>query len=152
MDEWVLALETLFLEALKTYYQGTPMFSDSEFETLREELEHLGSTQVRLVAMEKIWVQATSARDFDRRVKEEFEMSEDELVRLKNKLLRSGTVQRPRMDQGRGKQRVVKMLGGKPFLKDATKIEAGERVDERLKWYVLSCRSVEGRYCALSRF
>lgn len=134
MNEWVMALEGLFLEALKTYYQGTPMFTDSEFETLREELEHLGSAHVRLDAMEKLWVQATSARDFDRRVREEFEMSEDDLTALKNKLMMNGTVKRPSFDgdakNGRNK---LPLLRGK-FLTDAKKLDADANVDERLKW------------------
>lgn len=139
-DEWVSALEGLFLEALKTYYQGTPMFSDSEFNTLRDELEHLGLAQIRLGAMEKIWVQATSARDFDRRVREEFEMSEDEFTNLKNKLLKNGSVKRPTatMERTSPTQRNANDRPLLPqrdnFLKDAQKIEAGERVDERIKW------------------
>lgn len=114
------------------------MFTDSEFQTLREELDHLGSAQVRLGAMEKIWVQATSARDFDRRVREEFELSEDDLDQLKNKLLRNGTVKRPTALVERAKKRgkPLPLPEGRKFLKDAQRIEAGERVDERLKWYV----------------
>jgi len=119
------------------------MFSDSEFQTLREELDHLGSAQVRLGAMEKIWVQATSARDFDRRVREEFGMSEDDLSDLKDKLLGSGTVLRP-MGATRDPE-VAKRIaavekfqlpGGRRFLNDAQRIGANDRVDERLKWYV----------------
>lgn len=143
-----MALEGLFLEALKTYYQGTPMFSDSEFETLRDELDHLGAAHVRLGAMEKIWVQATSARDFDRRVREEFEMSEDDLDKLKNKLLKSGLAKRPTamLDSPRNANPSVgkkfpALLQGAKFLQDAQKIEAGDNVDERLKWYVYPIRS-----------
>lgn len=136
MDEWVAALETLFLEALHTYYQGTPMFTDSEFQTLREELDHLGSAQVRLGAMEKIWVQATSARDFDRRIREEFEMSEDDLDNLKKKLLRKGQIKRPTAVAERRTLERLALPKGTKFLNDAQIIEAGERVDERLKWYV----------------
>lgn len=140
-DEWMSALEGLFIEALKAYYQGTPMFSDREFNTLRDELEHLGLAQIRLGSMEKIWVQATSARDFDRRVREEFEMSEDELNNLKNKLLKSGTVKRPTATMERTSPTQRNNTNERPllpqmnkFLKDAQKIEAGERVDERIKW------------------
>lgn len=141
-----MALEGLFLEALKAYYQGTPMFSDSEFETLRDELDHLGSAQLRLDSMEKIWVQATSARDFDRRVREEFEMSEDELTKLKSKLLKSGIAKRPTatLDAPRYGH-VGKPLLGLPEvakLQDAQRIGAGEKVDERLKWYVFRFRGV----------
>lgn len=142
-NAWLLALETLFLQALQTYYQGTPMFTDSEFETLREELEHLGSAQVRLGGLEKLWVQATSARDFDRRVKAEFEMSDDELVMIKDKLLRNGTVKRPKGVLGRLGGDALGMLGSRKFVGDATKIEAGEQVEERLKWYVY--RNCAGR-------
>lgn len=138
-----MALEGLFLEALKAYYQGTPMFSDSEFETLRDELDYLGTSHLRLDSMEKIWVQATSARDFDRRVREEFEMSEDELKKLKSKLLKSGIVKRPTAILNSPKYGPVgKKLPALPeeakVLHDAQKIELGEKVDERLKWYVFA--------------
>lgn len=79
-------------------------------------------------------MQATNARDFDRRVREEFEMSEEELDALKNRLLTSGKVKRPSMPATRAAWRLIK--GEKPFLNDAQKIDAGERVDERLKWCV----------------
>lgn len=135
-----MALEGLFLEALKTYYQGTPMFSDSEFETLRDELDHLGSTNIRLGAMEKIWIQATSARDFDRRVREEFEMSEDDLNKLKTKLLKSGLAKRPTAmlepRKGGAKRRVLPVDA--EFIRDAQTIGAVDKIDERLKWCVFA--------------
>lgn len=117
------------------------MFSDSEFQTLREELDHLGSAQVRLDDMEKIWVQATSARDFDRRVREEFGMSEDDLTDLKEKLLGSGTVLRPSTNPIKKRRfsatSKFSLPPGKSFLNDARKIGADDDVEERLKWYVI---------------
>lgn len=95
--EWMAALEEIIVEALRAYYQGTPLFSDAEFNTLRDELEHLGLSQVRLYNVEKIWVQATSARDFDRRMCQEFDLSEEDLRSLKHRLLVKGAVSKPSM-------------------------------------------------------
>lgn len=63
-------------------------------------------------------------------------MSEEELNTLKKRLLTSGKVKRPSMPATRAAWRLIK--GEKPFLNDAQKIDAGERVDERLKWCVLT--------------
>lgn len=136
MDEWVVALEGLFLEALLSYYSGAPMFDESEFQTLREELDHLGRAQIRLGAMEKVWVQATSARDFDRRIRDEFCMSEEELGALKKKLLKSGRASPPTRPTAPGAR--LALPSGKSFVKDAQRLDSGERVDERLKWYVFA--------------
>ncbi|GAB0495164.1 hypothetical protein MMPV_006462 [Pyropia vietnamensis] len=84
---WLTALESLFVAALESYYAGTPLLSDREFSTLRDELEHLGSSCVRLNSMEKMWVRAAQQRDFDRTFRAEFELTEDELRMLKTKLL-----------------------------------------------------------------
>lgn len=137
-NEWVLALEELLLEALQTYYQGTPMFTDSEFQTLREELEHLGSAQIRLDAMEKVWVQATSSRDFDRRVRAEFEMSEDDLNALKNSLVRAGRVKRPigKIDSRREDLSRFSLPPGRKLLNDAKRIDSTEPHQQGLQWYV----------------
>jgi len=86
-EEELAALETLFLEGLLSYYEGTPMFSEEEFHTLRDELEHLGSTSTRLHNMEVMWVQAAQQRDFDRNFQNEFELSQSEMKSLKAKLL-----------------------------------------------------------------
>lgn len=85
------ALESLFLEALRSYYEGNPVLTDAEFKTLRDELEHLGSSSVRLNDLEKVWVQATQQRDFDRKLRREFRMSKGDLARLKEKLGAGGT-------------------------------------------------------------
>jgi len=84
---WLSALESLFVSALESYYSGTPILSDREFSTLRDELEHLGSSCVRLNSMEKMWVRAAQQRDFDRTFRAEFELTEAELTMLKTKLL-----------------------------------------------------------------
>ncbi|EME28357.1 uncharacterized protein Gasu_41960 [Galdieria sulphuraria] len=86
-EEELAALETLFLEGLLSYYEGTPMFSEEEFHTLRDELDHLGSTSTRLHNLEVMWVQASQQRDFDRNFQNEFELSQSEMKSLKEKLL-----------------------------------------------------------------
>lgn len=138
VNQWNDALEDLFLETLRTYYQGTPMLTDSEFQTLRDELEHLGTTQLRLNRMEKVWMQATSARDFDRRIRKEFDISEEELRALKTKLLsirrtkRSPTSNAVKYNADDDQ----KFLEDSKNVKDAEALGADGRVDERLKWFV----------------
>lgn len=133
MDEWFAALESMFTEALLSYYEGAPMFTDEEFNALRDELDHLAAAQIRLGSMEKVWVQATSARDFDRRIRKAFEMSEDELNALKRKMLRDPRVSRPSRTV---KPRDVRLrLPPSPRLvKDAEALGPAARVDERIRW------------------
>lgn len=94
-DDWMLALEDLMIEALRVYYDGTPFFTDAEFNTLRDELQHLGIAQMRLPEFENIWVQATSSRDLDRRIRNEFNLSEDDLTSLKTRLRAAGGILHP---------------------------------------------------------
>ena len=156
-DEWLISLEDLFLEALRTYYQGTPMFTEAEFQALRDELDHLGSAQLRLSAMEKIWVQATCARDFDRRVRDEFEMSQDDLEHFKSKLLTTTTVKRPSIKPTQPLARIVRtIMPTLPLpecskMRDAEKIDAAHSVDERLKWYVYPNPSLTNILSVFSR-
>lgn len=89
-EDWVGGLEALFEQALVSYYEGSPMFTEAEFQTLRDELEYLGSSHVRLGAMEKLWVIASQERDFDRRVRRELEISEEDLDRIKSRILAAG--------------------------------------------------------------
>ncbi|KAI0561880.1 hypothetical protein FGB62_69g18 [Gracilaria domingensis] len=125
-DMWQQALQELFMETLRTYYQGTPMLTDSEFQTLRDELEHLGKNQLRLDRMEKV---------------EEFEMSEEELRVLKTKLLKAGVVKRPEKSANLSAQREhhdeeddARFLEGhSDKCNDARRIDADARMDERLK-------------------
>lgn len=116
IEPWRGALEALFFEALLSYYEGTPMFAESEFQTLRDELEYLGSGAVRLASVEKLWVLATQERDFDRRIKEEFDLSADELEIMKEKLKE---LKRPSHE---GRRRSAGIL-----VKDYPKIIGGER-------------------------
>lgn len=100
-DDWVLALEDLMVEALRTYYDGTPFFTDAEFNTLRDELQHLGIAQMRLPEFERLWVQATSSRDLDRRIRSEFNLSEDDLTSLKSRLRAAGDIRHPSVTKPR---------------------------------------------------
>jgi hypothetical protein len=85
------ALENLFIEALRSYYEGNPVLTDGEFKTLRDELEHLGSSSLRLNDLEKVWIQAAQQRDMDRRLLNELRLSPEELDGLKAKLGASRT-------------------------------------------------------------
>lgn len=156
---WLEALEELLVEALRTYYQGTPLFSEAEFNTLRDELEHLGLAQVRLHNMEKIWVQATSARDFDRRIRQEFDLSEDDLTTLKNRLLVKGFASRPTADGPSRRKPTPKKYSSEStpslppsekYLADASEIKAVENVNERIKWYVAYASTVMLQLCHLT--
>lgn len=100
-DDWVLALEDLMVEALRTYYDGTPYFTDAEFNTLRDELQHLGIAQMRLPEFERLWIQATSSRDLDRRIRTEFNLSEDDLTSLKSRLRAAGDIRHPSVTKPR---------------------------------------------------
>ena len=62
------------------------MFGEREFQTLRDELEYLGSSAVRLSSVEKLWVVAAQQREIDRRIRQEFGMSERDLDVMKDKL------------------------------------------------------------------
>jgi hypothetical protein len=89
--EYRNALESLFIEALRSYYEGNPVLTEGEFRTLRDELEHLGSSSIRLNDLEKVWVQAAQQRDLDRRLLNELRLSPEELDGLKAKLGASRT-------------------------------------------------------------
>ncbi|CAN8062875.1 unnamed protein product [Agarophyton chilense] len=127
------------------------MLTDSEFQTLRDELEHLGTNQLRLDRMEKVWVQATSSRDFDRRVREEFEISEEELRALKTRLLKAGIVQRPvksadvrharnQHDEECDEEgdELHMLNGATENCNDARRIDVDTRMDEKLKWLIFT--------------
>ena len=110
------ALESLFLEALRSYYEGHPVLTEDEFKTLRDELEHLGSSSIRLNDLEKLWVQATQQRDFDRKLLSEFRLSPEELESLKEKLGAGGTdnidIQTVMNSRSRVDQRLLYLLFG----------------------------------------
>lgn len=89
--EYRNALESLFMEALRSYYEGNPVLTEGEFRTLRDELEHLGSSSIRLNDLEKVWIQAAQQRDLDRRLQNELRLSPEELDGLKAKLGASRT-------------------------------------------------------------
>ncbi len=132
MDEWFASLEGMFAEALASYYEGAPLFSDAEFYALKDELEHLAAAQLRLGSMEKVWVQATSARDFDRRMQKELRISEEEYSALKKAVEKRPGVLRP---QRAGAPLPVPRALPPRKVGNAEKIDATGRVDERIRWY-----------------
>jgi hypothetical protein len=147
-DDWIGALEALFEEALLSYYEGSPMFTEAEFQTLRDELEYLGSSHVRLGAMEKVWVLASQERDFDRRVRKELDLTEDDLNNLKSKLIGSAK-KRKRLaissdDALKGTAAVkrdrpgLELFAPRPALsfglQDADVVDSSGRVSERIRW------------------
>lgn len=158
-DEWVLALEDLMIEALRAYYEGTPFFTDAEFNTLRDELQHLGIAQLRLPEFESLWVQATSSRDLDRRIRNEFNLSEDDLTSLKSRLRAAGgilhpTIAKPRSHRNGSASNSSTSSDSTPtkpnhpklpptasidsqYTGNAQKIDCDGSVNERVKWYVL---------------
>lgn len=87
MEEWYGAIEAVFTEALISYYEFAPLYSDAEFNALRDEVDHLASAQMRLGRVENVWMSATSARDFDRRMQNELDMSTAEYEALKAKII-----------------------------------------------------------------
>lgn len=135
-------LEAMFEEALLSFYEGAPLFSEAEFQTLREELEYLGASSVRLSDLENIWMLASQERDFDRRVRNELELSEEDLDQMKTRLL---TRARERKDAEKDRRisEAAKTPGLELFaprpaksfgLSDAEVIDSDQRVDERLRW------------------
>lgn len=140
-NPWNDALQQLLVEALRTYYQGTPIFSEAEFNTLRDELEHLGVSQLRLSSMERLWVQASSSRAFDKHLQQEFDLSEDELVKLKDSLLVQNLVSRPRYLSESNKKALPEE--SRDFVGDAEQLGANDDVNERLKWFLFSEASEE---------
>lgn len=155
MEEWYLAVEGLLAEALMSYYEDAPLFSDAEFNALRDEVEHLAAAQLRLGSMEKIWVQATSARDFDRRMQTELRMSEEEYRSLKRKLESSPGVRRPTRPPPpltRPALPRLRKANVEGSVKDAETINSGTRVDARIRWLLFGDASVERLKVALLYF
>jgi hypothetical protein len=93
-EQYAGGLEAMFEEALMSLYSDAPLFSEPEFLTLRDELEHLGASSIRLNSMEKVWIMASQERDFDRRIRKELELSEADLAQMKEKLLKSSEKRR----------------------------------------------------------
>eukprot|EP00871_Galdieria_phlegrea_P002342 jgi/Galph1/3108/GphlegSOOS_G1778.1 len=131
-----------------SYYEGTPMFSEEEFHTLRDELEHLGSTSTRLHNMEIMWLQASQQRDFDRTFQHEFELTQSEMKSLKDKLLEERKARPPlaedlalaakRRIQQRSLTRVPKRLSSDAALDDSLRyLLFGDAIFDRMKLLVL---------------
>lgn len=148
---WAEGLEAMFEEALLSFYEGAPLFSEAEFQTLRDELEFLGSSSVRLSRMEKVWVAASQERDFDRRVRRELELSPADLDEMKKRLL---TAARKRREEEKEKRlaEAAKTPGMELFtprqvrsfsLTDAQILDSSNRVDERLRWLLFGDASEE---------
>jgi hypothetical protein len=141
-ESWVEGLGVMFEEALLSFYEGAPLFSEAEFQTLRDELEHLGASSVRLGAMEKVWMAASQERDFDRRVRRELELSADDLKEIKGRLLTSARKRRDAEAEKRlseaAKTPGLELFSPRPAksfgLADAEIIDSSQRVDERLRW------------------
>lgn len=143
------ALEGLLIEALRTYYQGSPVFSEAEFNTLRDELEHLGISQLRLANMEKLWVQASSSRAFDTHIRQEFDLSEEDLGKLKRSLLVQNIVRRPKyleqqqISTNKPQSQLPSNNNDNDFVANAEQLGANDDVNERLKWFLFSDASEE---------
>lgn len=141
-DSWLNGLESLFEEAMMSYYEGAPLFTESEFQTLRDELEYLGASHVRLRAMEKVWMAASQERDFDRRVRRELALSEDDMNHLKTRLItankkRQMNEEDKKDEQGKSSTSmdVFSPRSARAFgISDAEILDANHRVDERLRW------------------
>lgn len=139
---WAEGLEAMFEEALLSFYEGAPLFSEAEFQTLRDELEHLGASSVRLSTMEKVWVAASQERDFDRRVRNELELSRTDLDEMKGKLLTAARKRREDSQEKRmaaaAKTPGLELFAPRPAksfgVTDAEVIDSSQRVDERLRW------------------
>lgn len=160
MDEWFAALEAVFEEALLSYYEGAPLFSDAEFNALRDELEHLASAQMRLGSVENVFAQATSARDFDRRLRSELKMSEDEFSALKKRMVAAHPrlVRNPRGDKPLPLRALLPKFGKgsapppPPRLSEAVKLDSSGRVDERIKWLLFGDATEEKLKVAMLYF
>jgi hypothetical protein len=147
-EDWIGALEALFEEALLSYYEGSPMFSEAEFQTLRDELEYLGSSHVRLGAMEKVWVLASQERDFDRRVRKELDLTEEDLTSLKSKLIRSAKKRKRLSGGGEDARRAdgaarpnrpgLELFAPRPArsfgFQDADVVDSNGQMRERIRW------------------
>lgn len=131
-------------------------FTDDEFQTLRDELEHLGTSSVRLGRMETAWVAASQERDFDRRVQGELGLSRAELDAMKGDLLAAARARRkdgegrlPAADadadadggaggkeSGAGMQLFAPSTARSFGVADADVIDSDRGVGERLQWLV----------------
>ncbi len=138
MEEWHAAMESVFAEALISYYEHAPLFNEEEFNSLRDEIDHLSNAQMRLNRVENLWMKATSARDFDRRLQKTLEMTEDEYSALKKRVI----AKNPQLKQ-RSRARLLpprRLLSAPEPLRernarDAQRIE-WKAVDSRLKWFL----------------
>lgn len=140
--DWLSGLESLFEEAMMSYYEGAPLFTESEFQTLRDELEYLGASHVRLRAMEKVWIAASQERDFDRHVRSELALSEDDMKHFKRRLITANRKRQKRDSDQQSKENeqsghldVFSPRSARAFgLSDAEILDSNHRVDERLRW------------------
>jgi hypothetical protein len=144
--QYLGGLEVMFEEALMSLYSDAPLFSESEFLTLRDELEHLGASSIRLNSMEKIWIMASQERDFDRRIRKELELSEGDLAQIKAKLLKSADKRRL-AEKEQGQKRAIANSNSNPGLElfsprpvrsfglaDAEVVGAGGDVGDRVRF------------------
>ena len=139
MEEWHAAMESVFAEALISYYEHAPLFDEREFNALRDEIDHLSKSQMRLGQVENLWMKATSARDFDRRLQKTLEMTEEEYTSLKKRVI----AKNPQLRQ---RSRARRLLPPRRVLsapepvqernaRDAQRIE-WKSIDSRLKWFI----------------
>lgn len=167
MEEWYGAIEAVFTEALISYYEIAPLYSDSEFNALREEVDHLASAQMRLGRVENVWMSATSARDFDRRMQSELDMSTAEYEALKARVIAKNPhiTKKKRRNKHNNIRSILPSarkalmgsfdsednIGGTSKAKDAEQIQWKES-DSRLKWFLFGDATEEKLKVAMLYF
>jgi len=144
MEEWYGAIEAVFTEALISYYEFAPLYSDAEFNALRDEVDHLASAQMRLGRVENVWMSATSARDFDRRMQNELDMSTAEYEALKAKIIAKNS-------NGNSNSSSNNSSSDPSNGRDAQQIKWKES-DSRLKWFLFGDATEEKLKVAMLYF